>query len=94
MGDLCEEFTLPSANTGKPQVATDKSESLVTSADLFNIQRPLLTNELAQGNLANLPDDDQLLKLCTDAGFMRTVAIEQYFMVWSCGMSSKNFTSR
>ena len=42
-----------------------RSASMVTSADLLNIQRPLLTNEQAQGNLLqnrkerveNLPDD-------------------------------------
>ena len=58
------------------------------SADLLNIQSPLLTNEQAQGNLLqyhkerleNLPDDEQVIKLCTDAGFIKTVAPGQYFM--------------
>ena len=52
-------------------------------------KRPLLTNWLAQGNqlqnhkerVENLPGDGQLIKLCTDAAFIKkkTVENEQYF---------------
>ena len=28
----------------------------------------------------NLPEDDQLSKVCTDAGFLKTVEVSQYFM--------------
>ena len=88
VADLCEEFTLPLANTRKPCLAMDKSESLVLFAYLLNIQSPLLTNEQAQGNLLqhhkesveNLPDDEQLIKLCTDVGFIKTVAPRQCFL--------------
>ena len=66
----------------------NKSESLVLSADLLNIQSPLLINEQAQGNLLqhhkerveNLHDDEQVIKLCTNAGSIKTVALGQYFM--------------
>ena len=30
--------------------------------------------------MENLPDDDRLIKLCSDAGFVKTVAPGQYFM--------------
>ena len=71
---LCEECDPPLIGTGKPHTAMDQSESIITSADLFNVQRPLLTNEQAQGNLLqnrkerveNLIGDDQVIKLCTD----------------------------
>ena len=74
--DLCEEFLAPLAGTGR-LAAMDKSDSTVKTA--LNIQRPLLTNEQAQGDLlqnhkervANLPNDEQLIKLCTDAGFIK-----------------------
>ena len=39
-------------------------------ADLLNIQRPLPTNE----------DEEQLIKLCTDAGFVKTVVLGQCFI--------------
>ena len=86
VADLCEEFVTPLSNTGKTCAVMEQSESIVTSADLLNIQRPLLTNEHAQGELLpnhkerveNLPDDEQLIKLCTDAGFMKTFAPGQY----------------
>ena len=66
----------------------EQSESTVGSADLLNIQRPLQNNEQAQGNLLhnhkervqNLSNEEQLTKLCTDAGFVKTVAFGQYFM--------------
>ena len=68
----------------------EKSESLVSTAELLNFQRPPLTNWLAQGNqlqnhkerVENLPDDNQLIKLCTDAAFIKkkTLDIGLYFM--------------
>ena len=48
----------------------EPSESMVANADLFNIQGPLPTNE----------DEEQLINLCTDAGFVKTVVPGQCFM--------------
>ena len=64
----------------------DNAESTVKTA--LNIPRPLLTHEQAQGDLLqnhkerveNLPDDEQLIKLCPDAGFIKMVAPGQHFM--------------
>ena len=61
---------------------------MVKSTDLLNIQRPLQTNEQAQSNLMqnhkdrvnNLSDEKQLIKLCKDARFVKTIATGQYFM--------------
>ena len=67
----------------------DKSESLILCANSLNIQRSLLTNEQAQGNplqnhkerVENLLEHDHLIKLCTDAGFIKkTVDVAPYFM--------------
>ena len=71
---------------GDRLAAINKSKSTVETA--LNIQRPLLTNEQAQGDLLqnhkeqveNLPNHEQLIKLCTDAGFIKTVAPGQHFM--------------
>ena len=50
--------------------------------------KPLLTNEAVQGHslrehdrkFANLPDDIKLIRLCSNAGFMNTVAEGQQFV--------------
>ena len=71
-------------NFGNPLISSEKtcavmeqSESIVKSADLLNIQRPLQTDEQAQGNLLYnhkervqvLSNEEQLIKLFTDEGF-------------------------
>ena len=84
VADRCEEFIPSFANTRRP-IAMEKSESF---ADLLKTQRPLLTNEQAHWDMLqnhkerveNLPNDEQLIKLCTDEGFIKTVAPGQYFM--------------
>ena len=61
---------------------------MVASADLLNIQRPLPNNEPEQGNLLfnhkervqNFSNEEQSIKLCTDASFDKTVAAGQYFI--------------
>ena len=86
VADMCEELTLSNsgnclAATGQP-VAMEKPESL----DLLNVSKPILTNQRVQGNflldhkqrIENLPGDDRLIKLCSDAGFIKTVAPRQY----------------
>ena len=60
----------------------------VSPTDLSATTEPLLTNEHARGDLlreykrkfANLPDDLRLIRLCSDAGFMKTVSRGQYFV--------------
>ena len=82
---MCDE--LPSRisdrseSTGSPG-AEDISEIMVVPTDLSTTTKPLLTNEPVQGDLlreydrkfANLPDDLRLISLCSDAGFIKTVA--------------------
>ena len=66
----------------------EKSDPLFAPADLF-IMTPTSSIEIpAQENLLQkhkervekLPQPDQLIKICTDAGFLKTVEIGQYFM--------------
>ena len=78
---VCKSTRGVHSSTGK-----HKSESLVPSADLLKTQRPLLTNEQAQGDLLqnhkerleNLPNDEQLIKLYGDEGFIKTLAPRQF----------------
>ena len=82
-----KEFVAPLGSKGRLG-AVDKSESTVTSDDLLNIQRPLLTNEQEQGDLLqnhkerveNLPNEEQLIKLCTDAGFLKNGCTRTIFI--------------
>ena len=66
----------------------EQSDPLVAPADLL-IMTPTPSIEIpAQENLLqkhkerveNLSQPDQLIKVCTDAGFLKTVEVEQYFM--------------
>ena len=65
----------------------EQSDPLFAPADLL-IMTPTSSIEiLAQENLLqkhkervqNLPQPDQLTKICTDAGFLKTVEVGQYF---------------
>ena len=88
VADLCEEFDNSLFCSDKIYAIEKQTESFVKSADLLNIQRPLQTNEHEQGDLLynhkgrlqNLSNEKHLTKLCTDAGFVKTVAPGQFFM--------------
>ena len=79
---LCEEFGNPLISSKKNCAVMKQSESMVKSADLLNIRRPLQTDEQAQGDLFYNHKEKckifrvkkQLITLCTDAGFVKTVA--------------------
>ena len=81
----CEESAL--SNSGDLACAVgpfaeEKPESMVSPTDLKNTSNPLLANERVQGDLLlenkqridDLPEDDRMMKLCSDDGFMKTVA--------------------
>ena len=82
-----EEYSCCQTRTGKLVVA-EQSDLLFAPADLL-IMTPTPSIEiLAQENLLqkhkerveNLPQPDHLMKFCTDAGFLKTVEVGQYFM--------------
>ena len=80
---MCEELASRisgcSASTGR-FVAKDKPETMFLPTDLSTTTNPLLTNDQARGDLlreykqksANLQYDLRLIRLCPDAGFMKT----------------------
>ena len=91
VADMCDELASRisdcSESTGR-LVDEDKSETMVVPTDLSTTTKPLLTNETVQGDLlreyerqfANLPDDIKLIRLCSDAGFVKTAAEGQFFV--------------
>ena len=87
VSDFCEEHGTCQTSTGRPAVA-EQSAPFFAPADLL-IMRPTSSVEIpAQENLLqkhkerveNLSQPDQLIKICTDAGFLKTVEVGQYFM--------------
>ena len=77
-------------STEKTYAVMERSES--ESADLLNIQRAPPTNEQAQDDLLynhkerakNLTDEEQLIKLSTDANFVKTVVPRKIFYDKGC----------
>ena len=87
VSDLCEEYSSCRKRTGRLVVA-EQCDPLFVPADLM-IMTPAPFIEIpAQENLLQkhkervekLSQADQLIKICTDAGFLKTVEVGQYFM--------------
>ena len=87
VSDLCEEYSSCRTRTRRPVVA-EQSDPLFAPADLWIMTPTPLIEIPAQENLLQkhtervekLPQPDQLIKMCTDAGFLKTVEVGQYCM--------------
>ena len=87
VSDLCEEYSVCQTSTRRP-VEAEQCDPFFAPAD-FVIMTPTPSIEIpAQENLLQkhkervekLPQPDQLIKVCTDEGFLKTVEVGQYFM--------------
>ena len=86
VSDLCDEYSVCHARTGRPVLA-GQSDPLFEPARLLMTPTPS-TEVPAQEKLLHqhkereekLPQPDQFIKICTDAGFLKTVEVGQYFM--------------
>ena len=85
VSDVCEEYSLCQARTGRP-VLTGQSDPLFEPAK-FLMMTPRPSIEIrAQENLLQkykerverVPQQDRLIKICTAAGFLKTVEVGQY----------------
>ena len=87
VSDLCEEYGSCRTKTERLVVA-EQSDPHFASADLLVTTRTPSIEIHAQENLLHkhkervetLPQPDQLLQICTHAGFLKTVEVGQYFM--------------
>ena len=85
VADLCEEFPQTLAGPDKTYVVEEQSELMVAPTDLYGNQK-FPANELERGDpvqghqqrVQNLSDEAQLIKLSTDAGFVKAVALGQF----------------
>ena len=87
VSDVCEEYNICQTSTRRP-VEARQSDPLFEPADLLIMTPRSWIESLAQENLLQkhkervekLPQQDQLIKISTDAGFLKTVEVGQYFM--------------
>ena len=87
VSDLCEEYSICQTSTGRPVVA-EQSDPFFAPADLMIMTRTSSIEIPAEENLLqkhkerveNLPQPDQLINICTGAGFLKTVEVGQHFM--------------
>ena len=87
VSELCEEYSICQTSTGRPVVA-EQSDIFFAPADLL-IMTPTSSVEIPaqeillqkhKERVENLPQPDQLIKICIDAGFLKTVEVGQYCM--------------
>ena len=86
VAEMCDEYESCHDRTGRPVVRGQSSPSFVTSVIKTNI---LLNDDPAhkefllqryRERIVKLSQQDRLSKFCTDAGFLTTVEVGQYFM--------------
>ena len=84
VSDVCEEYSTCQARTGRPVLAGQSDPLLEPAKLLITTSRPSIET-LAQENLVQkykerverLPQQDRLIKICIDAGFLKTVEVGQ-----------------
>ena len=86
VSDVCEEYSTCQTRTVRPVLA-GQSDPLFEPANLL-IMTPRLSIEILAQKILHkyierverLPQQDRVIKICTDAGFLTTVEVGQYFM--------------
>ena len=87
VSDLCDEYRICQAGTGRPVLA-GQFDPLFEPASLLITTPTLSTEVLAQEDLLQkyqerverLSQQNRVIKICADAGFLTTVEVGQYFM--------------
>ena len=87
VSDLCEEYKSCHVRTGRPVLSGHSDPLFVLKSSLMKTPTPS-TDDPAQGDLLQkyqervdkLSQQNRVIKICTDAGFLTTVGVGQYFM--------------
>ena len=87
VSDLCEEYKACHVRTGRPVVAGQSDPLFVPTSLLMKTPTPS-TDDPAQEDqsqkyqerVERLSQQNRVIKICTDAGFVTTVGVGQYFM--------------
>ena len=87
VSDVCEEYSTCQTSTGRPVLAEEYDPwfppaRLLLMTPRPSIEIPAQENVLqkCKERVEKLPQQDRLIKMCTDAGFLKTVEVGQYFM--------------
>ena len=96
VSDVCEEYTTCQTKTER-RVLARQSDPLFEPAKLLirtprpSIEIPAQENSLHKykERVERLPQQDRLIKICTDARFLETVEVGQYFMTKHTGELSQ-----
>ena len=87
VSDVCEEYSICQTSTERPVLA-EQSDILFVPANLLimtpgpSIEIPAQENSLQKykERVERLSQQNRLIKICTDAGFLKTVEVGQYFI--------------
>ena len=87
VSDVCEEYGTCQTSTGRPVLA-EQSDPLFAPANLLimtpkpsiGIPAQEIFLQKYKERVERLPQRDRLIKICTDAGFLKTVEVRQHFM--------------
>ena len=87
VSDLCDEYRICQARTGRP-VLEGQSDPLFEPASLLMTTPTLSTEVLPQEDLLQkykerverFSQQNSVIEICTDAGFLTTVEVGQYFL--------------
>ena len=87
VSDLCDDYRTCQARTGRPVLA-GQSDPLFEPASLLMTTLTHSTEVRAEEDLLQkynkrverLSQQNRLIKICADAGFLKTVEVGQYFM--------------
>ena len=87
VSDLCEEYKSCHGRTGRPVLVGQSDPLFVPTSSLMKTPT-LSTDDLAQEDLLQkyqervdkLSQQNRVIKICMDAGFLTTVDVGQYFM--------------
>ena len=87
VSDLCDEYRACQARTGRPVLARQSDPLFVPTSSLMKTPTPSTEDPAQEDSPQNhqeravrLPQQNRVIKFYTDAGFLTTVGVGQYFM--------------
>ena len=88
VSNLCEECKTCHVKTGRPVLAGQSDPLFVPTSSLMKTHIPLTDDpaqeedllQRYQERIEKLSQQNRVIKFCTDAGFLTTVDVGQYFM--------------
>ena len=78
--DVCEEYSTCQARTERPVLAGQSDPLFAPARLLMTTPRPSIEIPAQGILLERLSQQERVIKICTDAGFLKTVEVGQYFM--------------